>query len=208
MKTPEGDFLNGIFVVMGNIQVYIGYAAGLLSIFPYALLIISMKKGVTKPNLAGWVLYTVAMIMIVASSIALNAWQAIWLAVAYVIGQFLVIGISFKTGYFAFSRFDYWCLSISFLSLIFWMYTQNPLFALVLNVLVDALGTFAIATKLYLNPGTEDTKAWTLSFFIAVLNMFAVASFDISNALYPMYLVFANALIMGLCLRKLSIKTS
>lgn len=187
---------------MNDIQPYVGYAAGLLGFLPFILLIISMKKGVTKPNLAGWVLYTVAMVMIVASSIALNAWQTVWLAMAYVVGQSLVIGISFKTGYFAFNRFDYACFSLSFLGLILWVFMNNPLFALVLNVVVDALGTLAIANKLYHNPGTEDTNAWALSLIVATLNVFAVASFDLSNALYPVYLVFANILIVGLSLRK------
>ncbi len=188
---------------MNNIQAYIGYAAGILGFIPYIFLIISMRKGVTKPNLAGWVLYTVAMIMIVASSIALNAWQTVWLAIAYVIGQSAVIAVSFKTGYFAFSKFDYICIGISLLGLVLWLYTNNPLYALVLNVLVDLMGTLAIARKLYIHPGTEDTKAWTMSLSVAILNCFAIASFDLSNALYPLYLIFANALIVSLSLRKL-----
>ena len=160
-----------------------------------------MRKGVTKPNLAGWILYTVAMIMIVASSIALHAWQTVWLAIAYVIGQSAVIAVSFKTGYFSFSRFDYACLLVSLFSLVLWIYTNDPLYALVLNVLVDALGTLAIANKLFKHPGTEDTKAWSLSLAVATFNVFAIASFDISNALYPIYLILANILIVGLSMR-------
>lgn len=190
---------------MNNVQVYIGYLAGLLGLIPYVLLVSSMRKGVTKPNLAGWVLYTVAMIMIVASSIALNAWQTVWLAIAYVVGQLFVIGTSLKTGYFSFNRFDYVCLGISSVSLIIWILTDNPLYALVLNVFVDALGTIAIANKLYKNPGTEDTKAWSVSLFVAVFNCFAIASFDLSNALYPIYLIFANLLIVILSLKKVKI---
>lgn len=188
---------------MNNVQVYIGYLAGLLGLIPYALLVLSMKKGLTKPNLAGWVLYTVAMVMIVASSIALNAWQTVWLAIAYVIGQSFVIGVSFKTGYFSFNRFDYLCLGISFVSLVVWILTDNPLYVLVLNVFVDAMGTIAIANKLYTNPGTEDTKAWTVGLLVAVFNCLAIASFDLSNALYPIYLIFANLLIVILSLKKL-----
>lgn len=187
---------------MLGIQAYIGFAAGILGFVPFWFLIISMRKGVTKPNLVGWVLYTVAMIMIVASSIALHAWQAVWLAIAYVVGQSLVIVISFKTGYFAFSKFDYGCLLLSGLSIVLWVYTNNPLYALVLNVIVDGLGTIAIAKKLYKHPGTEDTKAWTISLAVATLNVFAVAALDISNALYPIYLVVANVLIVSLSLRK------
>ncbi len=186
---------------MHEIQPYIGYAAGILGFVPFWFLVVSMRKGVTKPNLAGWVLYTVAMIMIVASTIALHAWQAVWLAVAYVIGQSVVIVISFKTGYFAFSKFDYACLFLSFFSIVLWIYTSNPLYALVLNVIIDGLGTLAIAKKLYKHPGTEDTKAWSISLAVATLNVFAVAALDLSNALYPIYLVFANFLIVSLSLR-------
>ncbi|HCC06351.1 TPA: hypothetical protein DEP94_03280 [Candidatus Nomurabacteria bacterium] len=70
---------------MNNIQIYIGYTAGIVGIIPYIPLIISMRKGETRPNLAGWLLYSVAMIMIVASSIALGAWQAVWLAITYIL---------------------------------------------------------------------------------------------------------------------------
>ena len=97
---------------MNSIQTYIGYTAGILGLIPYILLVISMRKGKTKPNLAGWFLYTIAMIMIVSSSIALGAWQAVWLAMAYIVGQSFVIGFSFKTGYFSFSKFDYICFAI------------------------------------------------------------------------------------------------
>lgn len=187
---------------MNNIQTYIGYTAGILGFIPYIYLIISMRKGKTKPNLAGWFLYTIAMIMIVASSIALGAWQTVWLAIAYIIGQLLVIIISLKTGYFAFSKFDYICFTISFLGLILWIYTKNPIYALVLNVFVDAMGTLTIARKTWLNPGTEDTFAWFLSWLITILNVFAISLLDISNALYPIYLVFANALITAVSLKK------
>ena len=187
---------------MNNIHIYIGYIAGILGFIPYVLLIISMRKGRMKPNLAGWILYTIAVMMIVASSIALGAWQAVWLAMTYIVGQILVIAISFKTGYFSFSKFDYACFAVSLLGLILWIYTKNPIYALVLNVFVDAMGTLTIARKTWLNPGTEDTLAWTLSFLVAVLNIFAIASFDIGNALYPIYFVLAAALITILSLRK------
>lgn len=187
---------------MNNLQEYIGYTAGILGFIPYIFFILSIRKGTTKLNLAGWILYTIAMIMIVASSVALGAWQTIWLAVSYIIGQSLVIGFALKEGYVAFSKFDYVCLALSFLGLALWVYTKNPLYALTLNVAVDALGTLAIAKKTWAYPGTEDTKAWVMALFVAVLNCFAIATFDFSNALYPMYLVFACALISVLSLRK------
>ncbi len=187
---------------MNNIQIYIGYAAGLLELIVYVLIIRSMRMGITKPNLAGWVLYTVAMSMIVASSIALGAWQALWLAISYLVGQIVVILFSLKSGYFEFTKFDYACIGLSFLGLLLWLNTSNPLYALIINVGVDALGTLAIARKLYLHQETEDKLAWSLAASIALLNVFAVASFDITNALYPIYLVFANMLIATLSFRR------
>ena len=187
---------------MTEIQPYIGYAAGILGLIPFWFYIVSMKLGSSKPNLAGVLIYTFAMTMIIASSIALHAWQALWLAVAYIFGQSLVIIISFKTGYFAFSKFDYGCILISVASLFLWIHTSNPLYALLLNVIVDALGTVAIAKKLYTHPKTEDTTAWTMALLVSVLNLFAIPLFNIENALYPIYLVVANVLIVSLSLRK------
>lgn len=187
---------------MSDFQIYVSSIAGILELLVYVLIIRSMQKGVTKPNLAGWVLYTVAMGMIVASSIALSAWQVLFLAFAYLIGQVVIIGLSFKTGYFAFSKFDYACIGLSLLGLLLWIQTTNPLYALILNVGVDALGTLAIARKVYLHQETEDRIAWVLASGIATLNLFAITSFDISNALFPVYIVFANVLIAVLSFRR------
>ncbi len=187
---------------MDNLQVYIGYAAGILGLVPYLLFLRAMRKGTEKINLAGWILYDLSMLMIVMSSIALHAWQAVWLAVAYLVGQSAMIALSFRTGYFAFSKFDYSCIGISLLGLLLWISTSNPMYALVLNVAVDALGTSSIARKVYVHPGTEDTVAWAAALAVATLNVFAVASFDVSNALYPVYLVFANLLVVSLSLRR------
>lgn len=187
---------------MNDIQTYIGYAAGILGFIPYIFFVLSVRKGKTKLNLAGWSLYTIAMTMIVASSMALGAWQTVWLAIAYVIGQGAVIAFALKEGYFAFSKFDYGCLVVSALGLLLWVYTSSPLYALTLNVFVDALGTLAIAKKTWLHPGTEETKPWVMSLSVAIVNCFAIATLDISNALYPIYLVVANALLVSLSLRK------
>ncbi len=182
--------------------MYVGYLAGILGFVPYFFILRSIKKGVTKSNLAGWVLYVIAMSMIAISSIALGALQAVWLALAYVVGNTLVIAVSLRTGYFAFSRFDYGCLVISLLSLALWVSTTNPLYALVLNVAIDVCGTFAIAHKLYQHPGTEDLIAWVLAFLVALLNVGAVVSFDLAHALYPLVLALSNLLIMALCFRR------
>lgn len=189
-----------------TLQVYIGYAAGLLQLIVFALLIRSMMRGVTKPNLAGWVLYTVAMGMIVASSIALHAWQALWLAISYLFGQVVVILFSLRSGYFGFTKFDYTCIALSFLGLLLWLNTSNPLYALVLNVVVDALGTLTIARKLYLHRETEDRLAWSFGAAVALLNVFAIASFDLANALYPIYVLLATTLIAVLCFRRIDAK--
>jgi len=188
---------------MTDIQIYISSAAGVLELLVYVLIIRSMRKGVTKPNLAGWVLYTVAMGMVAASSIALGAWQVLFLVSAYLIGQVTIIGLSFKTGYFAFSKFDYASITLSLLGLLLSIQTTDPLYALVLNVGVDALGTLAIARKVYLHQETEDRVAWTLASGVAILNLFAVTSFDVSNALFPIYIVFANVLIAVLSFRRI-----
>jgi len=187
---------------MNEIQIYVGYTAGVLGLIPFVIFIRAMLRGTSRPNLAGWILYDIAMLMIVTSSIALGAWQAVWLAVAYLIGQSVMIGLSFKTGYFTFSKFDYAVFSLSILGLLLWIYTSNPLYALILNVGVDALGSLSIARKLYVHPGTEDRGAWTLCLIISILNIFAVASFDISNALYPVVIVIMNILITALSFRR------
>jgi hypothetical protein len=178
-----------------------GILAATLPLIASVFYIRSILQGSTKINLAGNIIYMVATSMIVASSLAIGVTSAILLAIGYLLCQVIITIVSLRKGYFSFTYFDYFCLMISVISLFFWLGLHNPLYTLVINVAVDALGSLAVLKKLYLHPKTEAAFPWLLACLAGVVNLLAIPTFTLENSLYTYYNITASFLVFLLALR-------
>lgn len=178
------------------------YIAGFLWFLLYIPYIISIFNGKTRPNLAGWLLYEVAMVLIVISSWKLGVSTTLYPAIVNCIMQFIIILLCFRFGFVRFTYFDIVFFTISGVSIILWKYTDNAFTALILNIIVDASGSASIAHKIWKNPGTETPITWTIALMSGIINTFAITSFTPEQYILPTYIILANLIILILALRK------
>lgn len=180
----------------------IGYSAGAISfvnMFWYMRWIIGWK---IRPTLAYWLLAEVAMLLIIASAYALWDRTTLWIAVAYASTQIIIIAIAIRYKNIWLKKNDYFLLWVTLLSIILWWYTNNPLYALLINVGIDASGYIPLWKQIWEDPSSEDTLYWWVAAFACVLNMFAVVNLSFSSVLYPWYLGIINFLTFIILLRK------
>ena len=182
--------------------IIFGFIAALLPLVATFFYIRSIQEGKTRINLAGNAIYILATLMIIASSISLGVTTAIILAFGYLLCQILVSITGFRHGYFKFTRFDYVCVALSLFGLVLWVVLDSPIHALIINVLVDALGSFAILKKLYFHPKTEASFPWFLATMAGGINLLAVPVYDIENSLYTFYSITSSFLIFALSYRR------
>jgi hypothetical protein len=188
---------------MDNYFVF-GFIAALLPLVATFFYIKSILSGYTRINLAGNFIYIMATVMIITSSLALGVTSAILLGLGYLLCQVSVSVAGLKYGYFKFTKFDYLCITLSFFGLVLWLSLDAPMYGLVTNVFVDALGSLAILKKLYLHPETEASFPWFLALIAGVVNLLAIPVFNIENSLYTVYSIASSFMIFALSLRKLS----
>jgi hypothetical protein len=168
--------------------IIIGIVSGLISLLGYLPYVLSILKGRTKPNRATWIIWTVIGMLLVASYYFTGDIKAIWVPLAFFVGPFIVMILSFFYGQSNWSILDISCLIAAALSLIAWVITGDPLVALLINVFIDFLGAIPTLHKTFLNPETEDLKAWVLFFIGSAINIAAIITWDIT-IIYPLYLV-------------------
>jgi len=181
-----------------------GFTASLLPLVATFFYIKSILSGYTRINLAGNFIYILATVMIITSSLSLGVTSAILLGFGYLLCQVSVSAVGFKYGYFKFTGFDYLCVTLSLFGLVLWLSLDAPMYGLVTNVFVDALGSLAILKKLYLHPETEASFPWFLAFIAGIVNLLAIPVFNIENSLYTFYSITSSFMIFALSLRKLS----
>lgn len=169
-----------------------GYISAALSIAMVVPYIVDMLKHKTKPERASWFIWLALGSIAFFSQMAKGATESLWLTAGQTVAVSVVFLLSIKYGVGGFGRRDIKALIGATIGLILWFFTREALFALLLVILVDAMGNFLTMLKSYESPGTETLSTWFMSGTSGIFGMLAVGSINPILLAYPAYLVLAN----------------
>lgn len=175
-----------------------GWAAGIITFVGIALYLFTILRGGTKPNRATWWIWTVVGVMLGASYYSSGGRHTIWVPLGYIIGPFAVAILSIKYGEGGWTWFDRYCLFAAGASVVLWVIFRSPFIALLINLCTDFIGALPTIRKAYRDPASENRIAWALVFLGNTVNLFAVESWTVAIALYPIYIFMGTGSIVAL----------
>ncbi len=178
------------------LQIF-GYISALLSIImviPYIYDIFLQK---TKPERASWFIWLVLMSIAFFSQYAEGATDSLWLTGGQLVGVLLVFILSIKYGIGGLTKRDISALFFSMIGLLIWFITKNAVYALVIVVIIDAIGIWLTVLKTYEEPGTETLSTWVMSGTASFFGALSIGTFNFILLLYPLYLLLANLSVAG-----------
>ncbi len=173
---------------------YISAALSILMIVPYIRDILKLQ---TKPERASWFIWTTLGFISFFSQLAKGATDSLWLTAGQTLAVFIVLGFSIKYGVGGFTKRDKRALLAAGFGLVLWYLTSEAAFALIMVILIDAIGSFLTMLKAYEQPETETLITWILSGTSGVFGVLAVGSLNWVLIAYPLYIVVANYVITG-----------
>ncbi len=177
-------------------KVVIGLVAGILSFLSYVIYFVSILMKKTKPNRATWSIWAFMGFVLALSYQFSGATDTIWVPYAEFLGAFIVAILSIKYGEGGLKdKTDLVCLAGAILSIILWIIFNNPVIALVTNLLVDSFAVIPTIKKTYLRPEGEDFWAWFSAVLADSLNMFAIGKISFSILVLPLYILLTDATI-------------
>jgi hypothetical protein len=175
---------------MHEIASIAGKLAGIISLSAYGPYILSILRKETKPNRASWIIWAIVSTIIALSYREAGASYAFLAPVGYVIGSTIVFILSIRHGVGGWTPFDRKCLIGAAVSLVSWKFFDSPMSALLINLLINLLGTLPTARKVWYYPKTESKVAWSLFSLGSIVNLFAVENWTFSMAVYPVSMIF------------------
>ncbi len=178
----------------------IGKIAGVVAVLAFAPYVWSVLKGRTKPSRASWLIWSVLGVSILASYHSSGATDTIWIPIIYAIMPILIFLLSLKYGVGGYAKLDIVCLIGAAVGLIAWKLTDSPQTALFINIFIDGLGFIPTFKKTYVDPNSESRLAWIIGASATIVNLFAINSWDLDIALYPIYLALFNSIVVVLLL--------
>lgn len=169
-----------------------GLLSGILSALCYVPYVRGIIRGHVKPERASWLIWSVLTAMGFFSNLAIGATHSLWLPGVQGIGVIVVFLLSIKHGYGGLLKRDILTLIASALTLVVWYFTRQPVVAVYLTTLIDAMGGYLTVIKSYEEPDTETPVTWAMSAVAGLFAVLSVGKLDVSLLAYPLYIFLIN----------------
>jgi len=88
--------------------------------------------------------------------------------------------------------FDYGCLVISLLMLLYYFTSNNILYTVIFTAIIDFLAFLPTFKKWWLQPWTESILIYILAWVNQIFTLMALTSLDWENTIFWWYIFFAN----------------
>lgn len=181
--------------------VLLGVAIQFFGIIIYIKKIIKWEW---KPNKVTWLMRSLA--PIIASVAAFFDWIRRAALPVFMSGfwPLLVFTASFfsSKAYRKIESFDYICGVISFLGLLWWRITKEPLIAIIFAIISDGFAAVPTIIKSRQHPQTESTSAYITGLISVITWFFAMKTYAITEIAFPIYIIILNTSIIVILLRK------
>ena len=172
---------------LGVVAVVIGF----ISYIPYFKDIVQLK---TKPHAFSWLVWSVLTAIAFFAQVVKGGGISSWVNAGTALMCFAVFVFAIFRGEKNIKKSDIWSLVGAGLGLVVWAMTDDPVFAVILVTIIDALGFIPTFRKSYYKPQEETLSTFVVSTTKYVMSLFALRSYTLTTWLFPASLVLTNGL--------------
>jgi hypothetical protein len=184
-------------------RTIVGMSSGVILCGANILYLIAIIKGTTRPNRATWLMFATVSLVIAASYRDLGAGPTLYAAIGAAAGTMAVAALAIWYGTGGNSTLDRICILAGGLSLLIYFLSSNSLLTLIASLAIDAAAVTPTIKHAIEAPDEEDLLAWNLTLLGDILAGIAINAWTVEIALYPLYMVAINGLVVLLLYRPL-----
>lgn len=182
----------------GDYHVWLGALAVIIGIIGYVPYYRDIFRGTTKPHPFTWVGFALVNGITFVAQVITGAGPGAWVSAVTTLATLGIAALAFGKGEKDITRFDWVCFGGALLGILLWRLTSDPLAAVITVTAVDLLSFAPTFRKAYLRPGEETAALYLVSVLKYGVSLFALASFNLTTAFFPVAITLANAAIAAL----------
>jgi len=189
-------FLNSFMdykLVLGTLAIVIG----IIGYIPYFR---GIFLNTIKPHIFSWFAWGLLEAIAFFAQISKGAGAGAWVTGLTALICFTVAGLSIVKGEKQITRSDWLSFAGALLGIIAWQTTKNPLTAVILVSLVDAVAFIPTFKKAFNKPQQESVFTFSSSIIKLTISLFALESYSLTTWLYPATIVLTNTLFVTMLL--------
>lgn len=175
-----------------NYKIVFGLVALVVSFVGYIPYFRDIFKNKTKPHVFSWLTWSLIGGIVFFAQIIEGAGAGAWVVGLGSIICATIAILAIVKGEKTITKSDWLAFIGAILGLILWRLTSNPLLAIILVTITDALAFVPSFRKAYHKPFEETLITWFFSSSKFVLALVATESYSVATVLYPASLVLSN----------------
>lgn len=163
----------------------------------------------TKPHLFSWLVWGVVIGIICLAQLSKGAGAGAW-ATGFSSASCIVVAILAVTrGEKDITVSDWVAFAGAAAIIPVWHLTQNPLWAVILGSVIDALAYYPTYRKSYIKPFEENYLLYSLDIVKWMVAFFALGDYSATTLIYPIFCMVANGLLVAMILlRRAKVKAT
>lgn len=182
-------------VLLGVTAVVIGF----IGYVPYFRDIFSAK---TKPHAFSWLVWGVLTGIAFVGQVVSGGGAGTWVTGFTTVICLVIFGLALSKGKKDFPLVDWLSLLGAGFALLLWFLTDDPLGAVILISIIDAVGFIPTYRKSYIRPSEETVFTYHMSSLKYLVGLFALGSYSLVTVLYPVSLIISNTLFVMLLITR------
>jgi len=173
-----------ILGIITVIMAFVGYAPYLRNTF----------SGKTKPHIVSWFLWTVVSFLAFGLQWSKGAGAGAYANFAMGFICLVLFLASLKRGTKQIKAVDIICLIMAMAAIVLWLVVHQPVWSIILVVVIDIFSFTPTIIKSWNNPWQETLFTWMLSIVRQGLILLSLREINFVTALFPAYCITANTL--------------
>lgn len=181
-----------------SIKLLFGILASVLAIFCFVPYIRDIFKKKTTPHIYSWFLWGTLQIL---GAIAIIIKGGGYGVLELLIGSlfcFYIFFLSFKYGTKNITKFDSLCFFLALFTILIWIFTKEPLYAVILISIIDFVAFLPTYRKGFEEPQSETISNYFLSSLASASAIFALSTYSFTTVFYLATLVATNIFFVAL----------
>jgi hypothetical protein len=186
-----------------DFKMILGLAAVAVGLIGYWLYLRDIFRSKTRPHVFTWFVWSLMVGTAFFAQLARGGGAGAWVSGVAAVVCLFIAACAFWRGEKHITRLDWVCFIGALAGLALWKITADPLAAILVIIVVDALAFVPTIRKAFFKPEEETAGVYMASAIKYVFALAAIDSYNLTTWLYPAYLVMSNGgFVIMLCFRR------